>query len=158
WARGGPHAGHHHGGPHQGPPEGFPWTGGAHGGRGDWGMGGPRGRRMGGPALGRMLEALASASGPLSVGEVAEAVGVDQPRASRLVQQAVDLGLARREADPDDARRTRIVLTDDGAAHVRRFHGDRRATLASALEGFTDDERAELARLLAKLADAWRRD
>ncbi len=87
--------------------------------------------------------------------ELGEAIGVDQPRASRLVQQAVDLGLVRREADPDDARRTRIALTDDGARVARGFRGQRREHLSQALRGFTADERAELARLLAKLADAW---
>lgn len=111
--------------------------------------------RFGGPARLRLLEALAAASGPLSVGEVAEAVGVDQPRASRLVQQSVDQGLARREADPDDARRTRIAITDRGRAIVRGFSGERRDAIDGALAAFTDEERAELARLLTKLADAW---
>lgn len=105
-----------------------------------------------------MLDALAAAAGPLSVGEVAEAVGVDQPRASRLVQQSVELGLVRREADPDDARRTRIALTDEGARILRGFRGDRRETISGALADFTDAERVELARLLAKLADAWPRE
>lgn len=120
-------------------------------GAGPW----PPGARMGGPARLRLLEALASASHPLSVSEIGDAIGVDQPRASRLTQQAVDLGLVRREADPDDARRTRIALTDDGAKVVRGFRGQRREHLAQALDGFTADERAELARLLSKLADAW---
>jgi DNA-binding MarR family transcriptional regulator len=111
--------------------------------------------RIGGPARLRLLEALAAASHSLSVSELGEAIGVDQPRASRLVQQAVDLGLVRREADPDDARRTRIALTDDGARVARGFRGQRREHLSQALRGFTADERAELARLLAKLADAW---
>lgn len=119
-------------------------------GPGGWGAG-----RMAGPARLRLLEALAAASHPLSVSEVGEAIGVDQPRASRLIQQAVDLGLVRREADPDDARRTRAVLTDDGARIVRGFRGQRREHLGQALEGFTDAERTELARLLTKLAEAW---
>lgn len=143
WGRGGPHGRgdgpRGHGMPHHGPP---PWVAGA---------------RFGGPARLRLLDALAAASGPLSVGEIAEAVGVDQPRASRLVQQSVEMGLVRREADPDDARRTRIVLTDEGRAILRGFRGDRRETIAGALGSFTDDERAELARLLAKLAEAWPR-
>ncbi|WP_246533800.1 MarR family winged helix-turn-helix transcriptional regulator [Microbacterium flavescens] len=142
------HAGHDH---HHG---GGPWgRGGAHHGHGGppWG-GGPR---IGGPARMRLLEALAAASHPLSVGEIADAVGVDQPRASRLVQQAFGLGLVRREADPDDARRTRVALTDAGAALVRGFRGERREAIDTALAGFTDDERADLARLLTKLADAW---
>lgn len=98
-----------------------------------------------------------AASAPLTVGEIADAVGVDQPRASRLVQQAVEAGLVRREADPDDARRTRVAATDAGRAIVRGFRGERRDAIDSALGGFTDTERAELARLLTKLADAWPR-
>jgi DNA-binding MarR family transcriptional regulator len=130
-------------GPHGAMPPGPPWSG-AHG-------------RFAGPARVRLLEALAAASTPLSVSELAERIGVDQPRASRLVQQCVQLGFVRREADPDDARRTRIVLTDDGARIVSGFRGTRRAAIEGALAEFSDAERAELARLLTKLADAWRR-
>uniref|UniRef100_UPI000FDB52FF MarR family winged helix-turn-helix transcriptional regulator n=1 Tax=Microbacterium sp. CPCC 204701 TaxID=2493084 RepID=UPI000FDB52FF len=82
-------------------------------------------------------------------------VGVDQPRASRLVQQAAQLDLVRREADPDDARRTRVALTDAGARLVRGFRGERREAVDAALSDFTADERAELARLLTKLAQSW---
>ena len=124
-----------------------------HGGPPPWLAGG----RIGGPARLRLLDALAAASGPLTVSEVGEAIGVDQPRASRLVQQVVEMGLARREADPDDARRTRVALTDQGAAIVRGFRGERRDAIDTALEPFTDAERRELARLLTKLADGWPR-
>ncbi|QIG41135.1 winged helix-turn-helix transcriptional regulator [Microbacterium sp. 4R-513] len=143
--------GGHHGGPRFGP--GVPGVpGGGHGGP-PWAAAG----RFGGPARLRLLEALAAASTPLSVSEVGEAIGVDQPRASRLVQQAAELGLVRREADPADARRTRIALTDEGRSLVRGFRGERREAVDSALVQFTDAERAELARLLTKLADAWPR-
>lgn len=138
WMRGGPHSGHSHGGPHAGPP----WLGGGRG-------------RFAGPARLRLLEALAGASHPLSVSEVADAVGVDQPRASRLVQQSVEMGLVRREADPDDARRTRIVLTEQGSGLVRGFRGERQVAVATALEAFSNEERVDLARLLTKLARAW---
>ena len=133
WIRGGPHRGGH---PHAGSP---PWV--------------PP--RLGGPARMRLLETLAQASAPLSIGEIADAIGVDQPRASRLVQQGVDLGVVRREADPDDARRTRVALTDAGSALVRGFRGDRREAVDRALSTFTAQERADLARLLNKLADGW---
>ena len=98
------HAPGHDHGPQRGMP---PWAG-AHG-------------RFGGPARLRMLEALAAASTPLSVSEIAEAVGVDQPRASRLVQQAVEHGFVRREADPADARRSRVALTEEGSAVLSGF-------------------------------------
>jgi len=141
WMRGGARHGGAHGGAHGGHP---------HAGSPPW-----MSPRLGGPARFRLLETLAQASGPLSIGEIAEAIGVDQPRASRLVQQGVDLGVVRREADPDDARRTRVALTDAGRALVQGFRGDRRAAVDRALSTFTDEERADLARLLAKLADGW---
>lgn len=117
-------------------------------------MGDPSGR-FGGPARMRMLEALAAASEPLSVSDLGAAIGVDQPRASRLVQQGVAHAWLRREADPDDARRTRIALTDEGRSLVHGVRGERREVLGAALAAFTDEERTELARLLGKLADNW---
>ena len=141
WMHGGPHG---RGGPYGGP-HGFggpPWA---------WGA------RVGGPARLRLLEALDAASDTLSVSEIADAIGVDQPRASRLVQQGVELGVVRREADPDDARRTRVALTDAGRQLVRGFRGERREAIDAALADFTESERLELARLLTKLADAWPR-
>lgn len=103
----------------------------------------------------RMLETLANADEALSVGAIGEAIGVDQPRASRLVQQAAARELVLREADPSDARRTRIALTKRGRAIARGARGARRESLSTALEHFTEAERADLARLLAKLANHW---
>lgn len=156
WMRGGPHGGR---GAHGDPREhGRGGHGDPHGGQRPHGAPpwGPH-ARFAGPARLRLLEALSAAPAPLTVSEIADAIGVDQPRASRLVQQSVQLGLVRREADSDDARRTRIVLTEEGSRIVRGFRGDRRDAVADALAGFTDAERAELARLLGKLADAWPR-
>ncbi|WP_230115895.1 MarR family winged helix-turn-helix transcriptional regulator [Microbacterium oxydans] len=152
--RGGPHGWHgtEHGHDH---PHGEPFGRRGFPGAPPW-MGDPS-ARIGGPARMRMLEALAAASTPLSVSALGEAIGVDQPRASRLVQQGVDHGLVRREADPDDARRTRIALTDEGRRFARGLRGERREHLGRALESFTDEERIELARLLNKLADNWQR-
>ncbi|WP_233277256.1 MarR family winged helix-turn-helix transcriptional regulator [Microbacterium sp. CGR1] len=150
---GGPHG--WHGGPH---PDHFEQ--GSHGrghpvhpGMPPWAID-PSGR-FGGPARMRMLEALAAASAPLSVSDLGAAIGVDQPRASRLVQQGVAHGFVRREADPDDARRTRIALTDEGRKVARGMRGERREALGKALAAFTDEERDQLATLLNKLADNW---
>ena len=151
---GGPFAGTHgpgqhdasHGGPHAHPfagPRGF--------GRGE---GGPFGKFA---ARFRALEALADAFTPLSVSEIAERIGVDQPRASRLVQACVDEELAAREADPTDARRTNVVLTETGRALVARSRSGRVNAVEQAIAGFSDAESEQLATLLAKLADGWPR-
>ncbi|WP_260837423.1 MarR family winged helix-turn-helix transcriptional regulator [Microbacterium sp. SLBN-146] len=147
------------------PGRGGPWGagghgehGGPHGGRGPfggkWGEHGPMARFA---ARFRLLEALAAASAPLSVSELAERIGVDQPRASRLVQAAVAEGHVRREANAADARRTDIVLTDAGRAVVSQARGARVEAVGAALADFTPVEADELARLLAKLAASWPR-
>lgn len=146
-----PQGDHRH--PHDGPRGGHggpPWM------RGDHASPfGPHARLGGAPARLRLLDALVAADEPLTVSELATAIGVDQPRASRLVQQAVELGLVAREADPADARRTRIALTSDGRHRAGAVRGERRERLSRALAGFTPEERAELVRLVGKLAAAW---
>lgn len=118
---------------------------------------GPRGRgsRTGGAALLRLLGTLAHSPEPLSISELAERIGVDQPRASRLVQQAVAHGHAVREADPADARRSRVRITEQGERFVHGVRGRQRDEASTALAALSEGERADLLRLLAKLADAW---
>ncbi len=158
--RGGAHAheephGHdepqRHGGPF-GAPVGRPGgRGGPGGGRGPWEF------RMGPVARARLLAMLVAADRPMSVTELAGAIGVDQPRASRLVQASVDEGLVVREADPDDARRTRLRITDEGRAAVHAASSNRRRAIEAALDGFSDDDRDRFADLLARFADGLRR-
>lgn len=103
----------------------------------------------------RMLEALAAAGGTMSISAIAGLVGVDQPRASRLVQQAEMMGFVAREPDPTDARRTRVVLTEQGRHVGASLRRDRRDRIRAALEQFTPEERADFARLFTRFADAW---
>jgi len=116
------------------------------------------GGRLAGVARGRVLGALARADRPLSIGEVGEVVGVDQPRASRLVQALVDAGLAERTADPADARRSAIVVNDAGREALAKAQAARRAAISEALQGFDEDEREQFAELLGRFAAAWPRD
>jgi DNA-binding MarR family transcriptional regulator len=163
------HAHGHRGHPHgavpwgAGPVGGPPWQGGAAGEAGapPWSRRGPRGAwefRVGPVARFRLLSTLDAADHPLSVTELAAAIGVDQPRASRLVQAAVEEGLVAREADPDDARRTRIRLTDEGRTAVRSASSNRRRAIEAALDGFSDDEREQFAMLLARFVGGLRTD
>ncbi|WP_430647313.1 MarR family winged helix-turn-helix transcriptional regulator [Agromyces sp. GXS1127] len=104
-----------------------------------------------------MLAMLDAADRPMSVTELAGAIGVDQPRASRLVQAAVGEGLVVREADPDDARRTRVRITEQGRELVRAASTSRRRAIESALDGFTEEERERFAELLGRFAAGLRR-
>jgi DNA-binding MarR family transcriptional regulator len=52
--------------------------------------------------------------GPLTIGELAEAVGITQPGATRSLAQLVDLGLVKARKTPKDQRRRIISLTRRG--------------------------------------------
>jgi DNA-binding MarR family transcriptional regulator len=111
----------------------------------------------GGHAALRLLMVLAR-HGPSSVSDLAAAIGVDQPRASRLVQAAVDAGHVRRDVDPRDARRIILVLTDAGRAALSALLDHRRTAVERALADFTPAEREQFARLFARFAQAWSRE
>jgi DNA-binding MarR family transcriptional regulator len=133
-----------------GPP---PWAGGH--GRGPGG----HDRSLGGAARFRLLDALAAASADdrLGISEVAAAIGVDQPRASRLVNDAAERGLVDRAVDPGDARRSVVTITEAGRAALEAARTSRRSAVTEALAGFTDAEREQFAQLLSRFAAAWPR-
>jgi DNA-binding MarR family transcriptional regulator len=161
--RGGPDALHGDGAGHGWP--GGPGVPGSSGGewhRGGPGFGrgqghGPHDRSLGGAARFRLLDALRSVEGaekPMGVSEIAEAIGVDQPRASRLVNDAAERGLVRRDVDPRDARRSSVQLTDAGRAALEAAHSNRREAVTDALADFTPDEIASFAALFSRFVAA----
>lgn len=56
--------------------------------------------------------------GPLTVGELAEAVGITQPGATRTVGQLVRLGLVTARPGRDDQRQRIVALTPKGRREV----------------------------------------
>lgn len=106
----------------------------------------------------RLLSTLDRIGDGASVSELAEAIGVDQPRASRVVADCVDRGLVTRSTDALDARRSVIDLTDAGRAVIEERRRERRAAVERALDGFTAEERAQLAALLARFVAGGRAD
>lgn len=58
--------------------------------------------------------------GPVTIGDLAEALGVSQPAVTRTVMQLVDAGLLGAEPAPDDQRRRIIRLSDAGRKLVDR--------------------------------------
>jgi DNA-binding MarR family transcriptional regulator len=104
-----------------------------------------------------MLDALAARPG-LSVSDIADAIGVDQPRASRLVNESVELGFVRRSPDPADGRRSVLELSAMGRRMLESAHEHRRAAVVEALDDFNDEEMAAFARLLERFVAAWTRE
>ncbi len=139
WSR--PAPGHeHHGepGPHGGHRPSFGWKG-------------PRHEHpFANMARYRLLSTLDRLGDGASVNELAAAIGVDQPRASRVVAECVERGLVTRSTDSRDARRSIIALTESGRAVLDERRRERRNAVERALDGFTPEEREQFAALLAR--------
>ncbi|GAA4263658.1 MarR family winged helix-turn-helix transcriptional regulator [Dactylosporangium darangshiense] len=89
----------------------------------------------------------------VTVSDVAAALDVAQPRASKLVAAAVDAGLIRREADQRDGRRALLVRTVAGRELSERVHASRRGRFARATADWSAAERATFAQLLGRFVD-----
>ncbi|PDT18013.1 transcriptional regulator [Rhizobium sp. J15] len=53
-------------------------------------------------------------AGPLTIGELAQAVGITQPGATRTTGQLLELGFVHMQRAPDDQRRRLVSLTEKG--------------------------------------------
>ncbi|MEU4833208.1 MarR family winged helix-turn-helix transcriptional regulator [Streptosporangium sp. NPDC023615] len=100
------------------------------------------------PVLFGVIDAVEEREGGVTVTSVSDRLGVDQPRASRLVARAVDAGLVRGVADPADGRRSTLELTALGTEHAERVHRLRREVFGTAMRGRPERDRREFARLL----------
>jgi len=100
-----------------------------------------------------VVDALARDTGAaLGVADVAHRLDVAPSTASRLVERAVAAGVVERRADPDDARRAILYLTEAGQALQRRARAMRAGYLARILRGWPAADVASLADHLDRFA------
>jgi DNA-binding MarR family transcriptional regulator len=89
-----------------------------------------------------------------TVGAMAERLGIEQSRASRMVANAIGAGLVKRHASQLDGRRAHLELTKDGRkalAAVRRF---RIAFFSAIMADWSDQECSVFAELLTRFTDS----
>lgn len=104
------------------------------------------------PELCRLLVFL-DLRGPLGVLELAELAEQNHPKVSRSLAQLERLGLVRREAAVHDRRIKTAALTPAGRRVVEAINQGRRRILDEALAGWSERERADLARLTRRFTD-----
>jgi DNA-binding MarR family transcriptional regulator len=98
-----------------------------------------------------MLREAATTDGvPLS--ELAARLDVEPPTVTNMAARLERAGFVRRELDPADARVRRLHLTAKGRSAQREVEGRCRAVERATLSALSPEERAELSRLLGKLA------
>lgn len=104
-------------------------------------------------ALFPLLVAL-DARGSSGVAELAGLVGRDHTTVSRQLAKLDSLGLIERREGAGDRRRNAARLTRAGAGVVRRISAARRRLLDRALADWSEADRAALAGLVRRFADA----
>lgn len=84
--------------------------------------------------------------GPQPVGELGRRLGLSEPAASLLVDKLVELGLAVRERDPQDGRRTLVTATPAAEELAARLREGREEHALRWLGALSDDELDALTR------------
>jgi DNA-binding MarR family transcriptional regulator len=104
------------------------------------------------PAVG-VLVSLRTAGRPLRIGEIADRMQVVGPHVTRQVQALEKRGLVRRVADPHDRRASLIEPTAAGTEATDRYMTSVLGWFAQAVADWPQQDRDDLGRLLARLAD-----
>jgi DNA-binding MarR family transcriptional regulator len=84
--------------------------------------------------------AMVTMYGPQPVGELGRRLGLSEPAASLLADRLVELGLAVRERDPQDGRRSLVTATPAAEDLAGRLREGRQEHIHSWLGALTDDE------------------
>ena len=106
-----------------------------------------------GISFGRARAVRRLARRPMSMGELAAAVGIDPPNATVVVDELESLGLVRRRPHPTDRRAKLVETTRKGKALARRAE----AILGTPPPALADMDAADLEtlhRILLSTADA----
>jgi DNA-binding MarR family transcriptional regulator len=91
---------------------------------------------------------------PLTVGGIARALSISEPAASMLVDKLVGRGLALRESDPADRRRTLVKPSREGQEWTDRLRLTRETQLHGLLNLLEQDDLRALVQGFEALAAA----
>lgn len=91
--------------------------------------------------------------GALSIGELAEALGVTGSSVTTACKRLEKARLVTRERQSDDERMVRVMLTEQGNARVESWQQQRRELLVQLLAPLDQDEQEVLQRLLERLLE-----
>lgn len=92
--------------------------------------------------------------GPLSIGELAEALGVTQPGVTRAANLLTEAGLLRAHKSKDDLRLRKLSLTEAGEALIARSKAEIWPTIEAAVRAVCDTLEGRLIEQIDGLEDA----
>lgn len=97
------------------------------------------------------LLSLIAAGGPASIGTLSDVTGLDASTLNRQTAGLVRDGYVERVADPEGGIARVFKLTFSGRMTLEYEQAQSRAALGRTLDDWTDEERADLARVLRHL-------
>ncbi len=92
-------------------------------------------------------------NGPLTIGNLAEALGISQPGATRIVAQLVKKAVVTAGPGPDDQRQKIVSLTDYGKELVEHGRAAVWPLIQSCVAQILDDQRGPILSQLDHLED-----
>lgn len=97
-----------------------------------------------------VLNVVGDAAGQITVGGVAEEMGVAQPVASRAVAACIAEGLLRRVAYQQDGRSSLLELTDAGESARKAYATEQRRAFEEITAHWDSADRLQFARFLTR--------
>jgi len=92
--------------------------------------------------------------GALSIGELADALGITGSSVTTACKRLERTGLVTRERQADDERMVRVMLTTQGIERVEAWQRQRRELLTHLRAPLEQDEQDALQRLLERVLEA----
>lgn len=102
---------------------------------------------------GRVLRALLEQDG-IAQKELVEILDIRPSSVGELVDKLEQAGLVRRSQGEEDKRVSIVQLTEEGRARAEGMHTGREALLGGMFTGLSEEEQADLLRLLTKLNES----
>ena len=93
-------------------------------------------------------------SGPLSIGELANALGVTKGSATMACKRLEKAGLLTRQRQANDERIVHVVLTEQGRTHIDAWRQSKLEAVATLLEVFDAQEQQTFQSLIERLIAA----
>ncbi|AYG78740.1 hypothetical protein DWB77_00848 [Streptomyces hundungensis] len=89
--------------------------------------------------------------GPMSIGQLADAFGLDTSTVNRQTAALLRCGLAERVMDPDGGTARKLRITDEGGRRLRADREINRSCLAEVVADWSPEEVRQLEDALARL-------
>lgn len=98
-----------------------------------------------------ILRCLLEEGGQMFAGDLAQALGVTSGRIATAIKRLEAMGLAKKQKNDADGRKTTVVLTEAGREALRAHENRIQAELSRRLRRLSPEEAAEYLRLTQKL-------